>query len=130
MTLSRASLALVAATFLILPILAFAQSETALREAIRADIMKDPRSSEMSSAEIDTLVNALASQAQQQGTAQDYLDGQNSFEQQTPPVYEEPAATLNPLALALLALVVVLAAVAIFLIWQRRMHRSLAPTAV
>lgn len=114
---------------LLLPFLVFAQQDDALRTAIRADIMKDPRSAQMSSTEIDVMVNMLASQAQEQGTAQDYLDGQNSFEQPAPPVYVEPAATLNPLALALIALVVVLAAVAIFLIWQRRLHRSLPTSA-
>ncbi len=129
MTLSRASIALVLATFLILPILAFAQSDTTLRDAIRADLMKDPRSAQMSSAEIEVMVNMLASQAQEQGTAQDYLDGQNSFEQPAPPVYVEPAATLSPLALALIALVVVLAAVALFLAWHRNMRRHLPPSA-
>ena len=113
----------------LMPFLAFAQEEDTLRSTIRADIMNDPRSSEMSPTEIDALVNALAAQAQEQGTAQDYLDSQNSFKQQAPPVYQEPAATLNPLAIALLALVVVLAGVAIFLIWQRRLHRSLPPSA-
>ncbi|OGG57644.1 hypothetical protein A2765_05895 [Candidatus Kaiserbacteria bacterium RIFCSPHIGHO2_01_FULL_56_24] len=137
MTLSRAVVTLAIAAFL-LPVLLFAQTsagsdtstgDAVLREAIRADLMKDPRSAQMSSAEIDVMVNMLAAQAQEQGTAQDYLDSQNSFKQQAPPVYQEPAATLNPLAIALLALVVVLAGVAIFLIWQRRLHRSLPPSA-
>jgi len=113
----------------LMPFLAFAQEEDTLRSTIRADIMSDPRSSEMSPTEIDALVNALAAQAQEQGTAQDYLDSQNSFDQPAPPVYVEPATGLTPLALALIALVVVLAAVAIFLIWQRNARRSMPPSA-
>ncbi|MFZ2555317.1 MAG: hypothetical protein WAZ27_02515 [Minisyncoccia bacterium] len=119
MTLSRASVALIAAAFL-LPFLVFAQSDDALRAKIRADIMSDPRSSEMSPAEIDAMVDALAGQAEEEGVAADYLDSQNSFEPIAPPIYQEPAATWDPLAIALLSLFVVLAGVATFLIWHRK----------
>ena len=112
-----------------MPFLAFAQEEDTLRSTIRADIMSDPRSSEMSPTEIDALVNALATQAQEQGTAQDYLDAQNSFDYAVePPVYEENTS-INPMAIALLALVIVVGGVALFLIWQRNVRRSMPPSA-
>ena len=113
----------------LMPFLAFAQEEDTLRSTIRADIMSDPRSSEMSPMEIDALVNALATQAEAQGVAQDYLESQNSFDYAVePPVYEE-STSLNPTAIAILALVIVVGGVALFLIWQRNVRRSMPPSA-
>lgn len=123
MTLSRRGI-LVFIVAALLPFFAFAQQEDALRAAIRADLMSDPRSSEMSPTEIDGLVEALAVQAEAQGTAQDYLDAQNSFEEAPPPVYEEEPATWSPMAIAIFALVLVLACVATILIWHRNARRS------
>ena len=128
MALTR-RLALLFVIVALMPLWASAQQEDALRSAIRADIMSDPRSSEMSPTEIDALVEALATQAEAQGTAQDYLDSeQNTFnEPASAPVYEE-TYTINTLALAIAALLLVLAAVTAFLIWHRG-NRSAAPMA-
>lgn len=102
-----------------LPLLAFAQ-EDQLRAAIRADIMSDPRSSEMAPAEIDAMVDALATQAEEQGVAQEYLDSENeTFAAEEIPVYY-PESPWDPMAIAILALVVVLAGVALFLLHHRK----------
>lgn len=105
-----------------LPLLVFAQSDDALRTKIRADIMSDPRSSEMPPAEIETMVEALAGQAEEEGVAADYLEAANSFEYAIePPVYvSEATSSQNPLMIALLALFVVVTGVVTLLIWQRR----------
>jgi hypothetical protein len=56
----------------LVPQLLHAQSDTELEATIRAAIMSDPRSSEMSDAEIDALVLALSQGAEEQGvTSQD-----------------------------------------------------------
>ncbi|MEK7509826.1 MAG: hypothetical protein AAB605_03880 [Patescibacteria group bacterium] len=126
MTLSRLSVSFLVA--MLLPLFALAQEEDTLRATIRADIMSDPRSSEMSPTEIDALVSALAMQAEEQGVAQDYLDAQNSFAAAEAPIYE-PAPASNALDIAVLALLVVLGAVALYLIWQRNQRRSMPPSA-
>src|SRR3989344_3194487 len=128
MTLSRTMATLLVA-MLLMPLLAFAQEEDILRSTIRADIMSDPRSAEMSPTEIDALVNALAMQAQEQGIAQDYLDAQSSFEPVEAPIYEESASMmLTPLDIALLALIIILAGVVILVVLQRNARRSMPPS--
>ncbi len=63
--------ALCAAAILSLPLLVGAQS-AGLSEAIRAEIMKDPRSASIPSAQVDAMVASLAQAASQQGvTASD-----------------------------------------------------------
>lgn len=98
------------------------QDDAALREAIRADIMADPRSSSMTEAEVEAMVNALAVEAQEQGAAEDYLEARNStFNTPEIPVYDPPLLTTsNALAVAALALLLVLGGVATFLIRNRR----------
>ena len=113
----------------LMPFFALAQEEDALRSTIRADIMSDPRSSEMSPAESDAMVNALATQAEAQGVAQDYLDAQNSFDYAAEPAVVEDTTSYNPMAFALLALFLVLGGVTLFVIWQRNARRSLLPSA-
>ncbi len=113
---------------LLLPFLALAQDtavqDAALREAIRADIMSDPRSSEMSATEIEAMTEALAAQSEDQGTAQQYLEMRGSFNEPLPPVYqpepEEPQ--WDPMALAILALGIVLVGVVVFLVRHRKSH--------
>lgn len=123
MTLTRSFAALVTATFL-LPLLVFAQTDDALRTKIRADIMSDPRSSEMAPSEVDAMVEALAGQAEEEGTAADYLRQGNSFSAATePPVYmgeETPSSSYDPLMVALLSLLVVLVGVVVFLMMHRK----------
>jgi hypothetical protein len=125
MALSR-RFALLFVVVALLPLFAFAQQNDALRAAIRADIMSDPRSSEMSPTEIDAVVEALAAQAVEQGAAQDYIESENGTFNEPPPapVYEE-TLTLNTLAISIAILLLVLAFVTAFLVWHRA-HRSVA----
>ncbi len=62
-------IALFAAVILSLPTLALAQS-TGLAEAIRAEILKDPRASTIPSAQVDAMVASLAQAAAQQGVTE------------------------------------------------------------
>lgn len=56
------------------PLMASAQSSDAhMRAAIRARLMEDPRSSQMSQAEIDATVDALAAGAEKQGMTSDQV---------------------------------------------------------
>lgn len=124
MVLSRRWVSLFVAAAM-LPFFTTAQEEDALRAAIRADIMSDPRSSEMSPTEIDALVEALAARAEEQGSAQDYLDAQNSFQPMEAPVYEVPPVTgWNPLTLAIGTLLVVLVGVALLILSRRKRMRA------
>jgi hypothetical protein len=55
---------------LLVPMLAFAQGD--LQSTIRAELLRDPRTSSMSQVQIDAMVSALSQNAQQQGlTPQD-----------------------------------------------------------
>jgi hypothetical protein len=103
---------------LFVPLFALAQSDDVLRATIRADIMSDPRSAEMSPTEIDALVNALAEQAHEQGIAETYVQAQNNFSPRAEIPYYEPQSTL-PTLVALLTLAIVLLAVVFFIIRHR-----------
>ncbi len=129
MVLSR--LGFVLFLLLLLPFSALAQEEDALRTAIRSDIMTDPRSAEMSPIELDVLVDALASQAEEQGVAGEYLEAQNSFDDVPfeAPVYEPPATSpYDALSIAIGAFFLVLLGVWIFLAVQRKKHHTSAPS--
>lgn len=106
----------------LMPLWTSAQEDNqALREAIRADITADARAAGMSEMEIETMVDALAAEAEEQGTAEEYLESKNNtFEQPEAPVYEEPLVNQDSLAFGGLALLVVLAGVAYFLIRNRK----------
>ncbi|MDR3570905.1 MAG: hypothetical protein P4L81_01760 [Candidatus Pacebacteria bacterium] len=74
MTLSRQMIGAVAIFAVLASIIMFANSAHAqtasldqLRATIKTEIMADPRSQTMSSAQINALVNALTTQAQKQG---------------------------------------------------------------
>jgi hypothetical protein len=56
------------------PIASVRSQEDMLRSHIRADLMQDSRTAELSTAEIDALVEALAREAEAGGIAADYLD--------------------------------------------------------
>jgi|GEM_PF-1691824 len=107
---------------LVLPLLAFAQGEgEALRAQIRADIIQDPRSAELSPEEVDAMVERLAQEAEASGAAADYLESQSTFDYSvlfSPP--EEPSALLqalvSPLSLAVILLLIVLFAVTYYII--------------
>jgi hypothetical protein len=102
------------------------QDDAALREAIRADIMADPRSSGMTEAEVEAMVDALAVEAEEQGTAATYLEARNStFGTEEIPVYEPPLITTsNALAIAALVLLLVLGGVTVFLIRNRNRRKG------
>ncbi len=63
-------LALLVAACIALPALSYAQSGD-LRSTIRAEVQKDPRSQEMSQAELDALVEVLAARAESDGVTAD-----------------------------------------------------------
>ena len=95
-------------TVLVLPFVACAQTDD-LRAQIRADILQDPRASQMSQVELENLIDALAVQAIKDGTADQYLESHNTFDYSS--LFPEPKAPnplvsflTSPLALALLAL--------------------------
>lgn len=113
----------------LLPLFASAQQEDALRAAIRADIMSDPRSAEMSPTEIDGLVEALALQAEEQGTASEYLESESTFDEVTPaPVFEE-ITELNTLSISIAVLILVLAGATAILVWHRHKRIPIPPAA-
>ncbi len=128
MVISRAVFAFL---LVMLPLFAYAQEgEDTLRAAIRADITADPRSAEMSPTELDALVDALAARAEEQGSAQDYLEAQNSFDEAPfeAPIYEPPAPVpYDALSLAIGALFLVIIGVWIFLAVQRKKRRDTMP---
>lgn len=106
----------------LMPLWASAQQDDAmLREAIRADLTADPRSASMTEAEIEMMVDALAVEAEEQGTAATYLEARNTTFGDQAPVYEPPLiSTSNALAIAAAALIAVLIGVAAFLVHNRR----------
>lgn len=102
------------------PVLLLAQTDD-LRAQIRADILADPRSSQMSEAEIDALVQAIAAEAESTGISEEYMAARNSFEYETlfePP--QEPSKIMqilvSPLSLAVLLLLLVLGAVVYYIV--------------
>lgn len=121
--------------FLILPLLAFAQSDAEmLRAQIRADLMQDPRSSEMTQVEFDALVEEIATEAESSGAAADYLESQSTFDYSslfTPP--EEPSALLqalvSPLSLAVILLLIVLFAVTYYIIRRKEIPADVTEVA-
>lgn len=128
MALSRATFMFL---FVVFPLFAYAQdSEDALRAAIRADIMADPRSAEMSPTELDALIDALAARAEEQGSAAEYLEGQNSFEEAPfeAPVYEASAPVpYDALSLAIGVFSLVILGVWVFLAIERKKRRDTVP---
>lgn len=106
------------------PVIILAQS-TDLRAEIRADIEQDPRAREMTEAEIDALVEAIAQEAEQTGVAGDYLEAKNSFQYETlfePP--QEPSKIMqflfSPIMLAILLLVLILGGVLYYIVRRGR----------
>lgn len=108
-----------------IPLLLFAQTDSAaLRAQIRADLMQDPRSAEMTQVEFDAMVEGLATEAEESGAAADYLESQSTFDYSslfTPP--EEPSALLqalvSPLSLAVILLLLILVAVTYYIIRRK-----------
>ena len=107
-------------TLVLAPAILLAQSGD-LRAQIRADIMQDPRAAEMSEAEVNALVEAIAIEAEQTGAAGDYLEAKNSFQYETlfePP--QEPSKImqilLSPIVIATLLLLLILGGVIYYIV--------------
>ena len=118
---------------LLVPVALFAQSnEDALHAQIRADLKNDPRSSQMSSAEIDALVSALADQAQKDGTAEDYLASKNTFNYATlfAPPHDASLRSLitSPMIIALVFLMLILGSVILYIVKRRGTPLDMAPS--
>lgn len=68
---------------LALPLFSFAQpssdEDARLRAEIRSALLSDPRSQNLSEAEVDGLVGALAEQAKEQGLVNDYIPPEPTF---------------------------------------------------
>lgn len=115
----RTLIALVA----LLPTLTLAQSDT-LRAQIEADLAQDPRTAQMSSEELSALVDALVSQAEEEGTAATYLESKASFDYASlfPPLENPtPQEVISaPIVIALLSLLGALLAVLLYMIHQRK----------
>lgn len=113
------------ALLLLVPAFALAQSYDALRAQIRADLMQDPRAAAMSPTEFDALVEALAGEAESNGTAETYLDAQSAptYVYDAPPIENQSpfvAILTAPIVVAILAFLIALAGVLIFMLKHRR----------
>jgi hypothetical protein len=110
---------------LLVPALAFAQSETTLRQQIRADLMSDPRTAQMSLAELDALVEALATEATESGEAATYLDvkAAPTFTYDPPPTGAENAyvaVLTTPIFIAIFALLAGIFGVILFMLLRKK----------
>lgn len=111
---------------LLVPVFAFAQATNEdLRAQIRADLEKDPRTAQMSSAELDALVAALADEAEAQGTATMYLESKNgpTFEYDPAPVGDESQVGIiisSPIVIASSALIAAMVGLGLFMLIQRK----------
>jgi hypothetical protein len=120
-------------SMLVLPLIAVAQSDD-LRAQIRADLMEDPRTAEMSSAEFEALVDALAGEAEAQGTATPYLESKNAptFTYDPAPVEEASQIEIilsSPIVIAIFALVAGLLGLILFMLIHRRKRMPESPVA-
>ncbi len=118
----KRTLAALTFTALAIPAILFAQSDD-LHARIRADVMSDPRSAQMTQVEIDALVTALANQAEKDGTADDYLASKNTFDYSTLFTAPKDASFMSlvtsPMVIALFSLGVILLLVALYIIRNR-----------
>lgn len=111
---------------LALPVLAMAQNtnDDQLRAQIHADLLQDPRASQLSQVELQALVDSLASKATADGTAGDYLASKNTFDYSK--LFPEPKkpSTLSrvltlPMLFALALLLMLLLAVTLYIIRRK-----------
>ena len=118
--------AIVAALF---PLLVFAQ-ESDLEAQIRADLMQDSRTAQMSEAELAALVAALANEAEASGAADTYLESKNSptFTYDTP-VAENVSPWLLILSapVTLATLILLIALIGLFLFVRRKKKGTKGP---
>ena len=109
---------------LAVPLILFAQtSEDALHAQIRADVRNDPRATQLTQIETDALVNALADQAQKDGTADEYLASKNTFDYSTLFAAPKDASFMtlvtSPMVIAIFCLGAILFLVALYIIRHR-----------
>lgn len=106
-------------------------AESDLRAQIRADLMQDPRTAEMSPEELDALVAALADEAEAAGTATIYLDAKSAptFVYDPPPRGESVIELLvsAPIVIALSALIAGILGLILLIRHRRRPAVPVAP---
>ncbi|MFZ2886938.1 MAG: hypothetical protein WA021_03910 [Minisyncoccia bacterium] len=109
---------------LVLPLFAFAQSDE-LRAQIRADLMQDPRASEMSETEMNALIGALAAEAESSGSAESYMGSkaEPTFTYD-PPIIEPSnpylAILTAPIMIAILSFIAVILGLVLLMRHKRR----------
>lgn len=118
-----------AAVLFLAPFVAFAQAS--LSEQIRADLLQDPRTAQLSEAELNALVAALADEAESTGEADTYLDAKTAptFTYDPPPVGTETAFEAIVSAPIVIALSALLAGVAFLVLIMMRKRRGSAVSA-
>ncbi len=139
------ALAALVSISLFIPFLIHAQttSPNTLAATIRAAIMKDPRSANLSPAQVDTIVNALSVKAQTQGlTAQNIAYRAGTVGISVPATVSNTPVTVDPCALsswctagkaigsglvrnAIIAAFWILAFLLIIIVWHMRKHPHL-----
>jgi hypothetical protein len=102
----------------------FVSAQTDIYAQIRADLLSDPRTAELTEAEIDALVEALADEATETGVAEEYIEAKNVpdysglFTESIPvPVV---GYNVSPLNIAVVFLSLVLLAVGIYVVRRGR----------
>ena len=108
---------------LLIPFAAKAQGDT--RAQIRADLMQDPRTAQMSSDELDQLVEVLAGEVESSDEGALYMDAQSAptFVYDAPPVAAtSPWISLlsSPIVIALLAFLLGVLGLVIFALRHRK----------
>lgn len=124
---SSANLSKLAAMFAIsylllaFPLMVSAQvSQTQLRDEIRASILSDPRSAQLSQQELTVLVDALAGKAEAQGVAADFIPPPTTF---TPPASDTVGVLWGfPMSQALMYGIVLLSLAIAMISLKKFMH--------
>ncbi|TSC86210.1 MAG: hypothetical protein G01um10148_716 [Parcubacteria group bacterium Gr01-1014_8] len=133
-SIKKTALVILFAGALVLPISVFAQADDSvlLRDEIRASLLSDPRSSELSESELAVLVESLAGEAEKQGVAEDFLPEQtfvpSSFQSSAGPIGQLSMPALYGVILVSLALTMVLLK-HLYDIHHRKENASLASAA-
>ena len=115
----------IASVLILAPLFVVAQTASEdLRAQIRTDLKEDPRTSQVSQVEFDALVESIATKAEADGVASDYLESHTTFDYSS--LFPEPKKPNlvavyigSPLFFASLALLLVLLAVAYYIIRRR-----------
>lgn len=114
---------LLALLIIVLPIAVSAQED--VRAQIRADLMQDPRTAELSPAEREQLIDAIAGQVESTPEGNMYLDAQSAptFVYDDPPVATASpylTALSTPIVIAILALIAGILSLVIFMLRHKK----------